>query len=82
MTTFLNLGSGRRVSSVLSFVLSGDFSCSLTGSSSSAHSFYFSFCMNLGEKVIYCGLERVFLCEYPCVDCVCPVSLVQQLVLI
>ena len=36
----------------------------LIGSSSSVFSFYltFSVSVNLGETVIYCGLEVVFLC--------------------
>ena len=48
-----------------------------------AFSFYltFSVCMNLGETVTPLWSSRgVFMWQCPCVDCVCPISLVQGLV--
>ena len=48
-----------------------------------AFSFYltFSVCMNLGETVTPLWSSRgVFMWHCPCVDCVCPISLVQGLV--
>ena len=51
------------MNSVLLLVLLEDFSCLLIGSSSSAFLLTFSFSMKLGETVIYCSLEAVFLCR-------------------
>lgn len=55
------------------FVLSEDFSCFYSCSSSSAFSFYlaFSVSMNLREAVIYCGPEEMFLCGSDPVKTVC-----------
>ena len=68
ITSFLDLGSGRLERSDLLLVFFFFQRISpvlLTGHGSSTSSFFLYFLdfMNLGEIVIYCGLEVLFLCE-------------------
>ena len=83
ITSCLNWGPGRLVSSVSFFVLSGYLSCSFHWEQFLCFSILLNFlclCEFRRKSYLLWSWKVVFLWEYPCVDCVSPVSLVQGLV--
>ena len=85
ITSFLDSESNGLVVFVSLFSFQGISLVLLVGSSSSTFLSYLTFTssVNLGVRAVYCGPEDVyFMWKYPYIDCVCPVFLVQGLLLV